>query len=102
MNYIWQTSIMHSINDGMIVGSIFGSVIGFVIFVIMLESPRSGNILWRNNHFRWRGLYNYIKSPFISQILWYRQVWIHNWIIMSMSCSVVGSVLGGIIHSIYS
>lgn len=73
-----------------------GGLIGFITFVRLLESGNMGKIIWREGQFTPNGVWKYIKSPFFQHYLWHWKLWQHNWIIMTTSGVIMGSILATI------
>lgn len=67
-----------------------GGFIGFLTFVGLLESSGMGKIIWRDGQFTPNGLIKYILSPFFQKYLWYRSLWRHNWILMTVFGAIIG------------
>jgi hypothetical protein len=74
----------------MSVSALHGGLVGFGLFVLSLEGPGMGNILYRNGQWYPSNIVNFLVSPFYQSWLWRPELWTSNWLIMTS----VGALLG--------
>ncbi len=74
---------------------IIGSIIGFVVFLVELESPSMGHILFRLNdkgikEFSFGSLVEMLRAPFIHTYFWTNtSLYSVNWIITSLVGGII-------------
>ena len=77
---------------------IIGGIIGFIIFLIELESPDLGNIIFRidatgKKSISYSSIFEMMKSPFIYSQFWTNNnFWKANWIITSLTGIGIGYI----------
>lgn len=73
--------------------SIFGGIFGIILFLMYLESPQMGNIIYRNGKFSPSNIFKIIINPLYKPLLWNYKLWMANWIIMMGSGIIIFRLL---------